>query len=90
MHFFHYNIYMYSHFKSISIMPLSGNYMCKTSNVLCFLSTVGWFLSQYGWYLVVVTALVYLLIQYLNKRMSSQSYRSSPPQTPQGQHIVSE
>ncbi|TKS70400.1 Selenoprotein S [Collichthys lucidus] len=48
----------------------------------------GAFLSQYGWYLVVVTALVYLLIQYLNKRMSSQSYRSSPPQTPQDAEVV--
>ncbi|XP_026234909.1 selenoprotein S isoform X2 [Anabas testudineus] len=30
-------------------------------------------LSQYGWYLLVLTVLVYLLIQYLSKRRSSQS-----------------
>ncbi|KAA8578857.1 hypothetical protein FQN60_011471 [Etheostoma spectabile] len=45
--------------------------------------TVGELLSQYGWYLLVVTVLVYLLIQHLSKRRSSQSSRSSPPQTPQ-------
>lgn len=46
--------------------------------------TAGELLSQYGWYLMVVTVLVYLLIQHLSKRRSSQSDRSAPPQTPQG------
>lgn len=41
--------------------------------------TVGELLSQYGWYLLLVTVLVYLLIQYLSKRRSNQSNRSSPP-----------
>lgn len=47
--------------------------------------TVGELLSQYGWYLLVLTVLVYLLIQHLSKRRSSQRYRSSTPQTLPGQ-----
>ncbi|XP_029310913.1 selenoprotein S [Cottoperca gobio] len=41
--------------------------------------TVGELMSQYGWYLLLGTLLLYLLIQYLSKRRSSQS--RSPPQT---------
>ncbi|TMS12883.1 Selenoprotein S [Larimichthys crocea] len=70
------------HDGNVDRTPLSNQDLSSVSQ------TVGWFLSQYGWYLVVVTALVYLLIQYLNKRMSSQSYRSSPPQTPQDAEVV--
>lgn len=52
-----------------------------------FLPTpVGDFLTQYGWYLLVVMVLVYLLIQNLSKRRSSQRDRSPPPQSQQGQH----
>lgn len=50
------------------------------------LHTVGDFLSQYGWYLLIVTVLVYLLIQYLSKRRSDQKDRSPSPQPQQGQH----
>ncbi|XP_070822801.1 selenoprotein S [Chaetodon trifascialis] len=45
--------------------------------------TAGELLAQYGWHLLVVTVLVYLLIQYLSKRRSSQSHHSSPPPTPE-------
>lgn len=48
-------------------------------------STVGELLSQYGWYLLVVTVLVYVLIQYLSRKRSSNSGNTSPP-TQQGQH----
>ncbi|XP_037651973.1 selenoprotein S [Sebastes umbrosus] len=50
--------------------------------------SVGEILSQYGWYVLLVTVLVYLLIQHLSKRRSSQSSRSSPPQTPQDSVLV--
>ncbi|XP_054474274.1 selenoprotein S [Anoplopoma fimbria] len=50
--------------------------------------TVGELLSQYGWYLLVVTVLVYLLIQYLSRRRSSQSSSSSAQQTPQDVALV--
>ncbi|XP_051234972.1 selenoprotein S isoform X2 [Dicentrarchus labrax] len=49
---------------------------------------VGELLSLYGWYLLVVTVLVYLLIQYLSKRRSSQSSGSSPTETPQDRALV--
>ncbi|XP_068177783.1 selenoprotein S [Antennarius striatus] len=46
-------------------------------------------LSQYGWYLLVVTVLVYLLIQHIIKWKSSQRDSSSPPQTQQDiEHIT--
>ncbi|XP_018548229.1 selenoprotein S [Lates calcarifer] len=48
----------------------------------------GELLSQYGWYLLAVTVLVYLLIQHLKKRRSSQSCQSSAPQTPQDAALV--
>lgn len=67
------NLYVYD--------VLSLNMMC-----LLLLTTVGEFLTQYGWYLLVVTVLVYLLIQNLNKRRSSQRARGSPPPSQQGQH----
>ncbi|MEQ2191031.1 hypothetical protein XENOCAPTIV_018867 [Xenoophorus captivus] len=43
--------------------------------------TVGDFLSLYGWYLLAVTFTVFLLIQQLRKRRSSQSQQDSVPQT---------
>lgn len=46
---------------------------------------VGEILSQYGWYMLVLTVLVYLLIQYLSKKRSSQS---PPPQTEQDAVLV--
>ncbi|XP_023264070.1 selenoprotein S [Seriola lalandi dorsalis] len=49
---------------------------------------VGDLLSQYGWHLLVVTVLVYVLIQYLSKRRSSQSRPTSPPQTQQDAALV--
>ncbi|XP_073320906.1 selenoprotein S [Pagrus major] len=49
---------------------------------------VGEILSQYGWYMLVMTVLVYVLIQYLSKRRSSQSQHSSPQQTPQDAALV--
>ncbi|XP_063737320.1 selenoprotein S [Eleginops maclovinus] len=48
---------------------------------------VGELLSLYGWYLLIGTVLVYLLIQYLSKRRSSQGPRSPPP-TPQDAALV--
>ncbi|XP_047218355.1 selenoprotein S [Girardinichthys multiradiatus] len=42
---------------------------------------VGEFLSLYGWYLLAVTFTVFLLIQQLRKRRSSQSQQYSVPQT---------
>lgn len=51
--------------------------------IKCVSPPVGEILSQYGWYMLVLTVLVYLLIQYLSKKRSSQS---PPPQTEQGQH----
>lgn len=50
--------------------------------------TVGGFLSQYGWHLLAVTLVVYFLIQHLQKRRSSQSHHTPPPQT-QGQQSCS-
>lgn len=50
--------------------------------------TVGELLSQYGWFLLVLTVLVYLLIQHLSKRRSSQSSSGSAPQTPQDAALV--
>lgn len=41
---------------------------------------VGELLAQYGWCLLVVTVLVYLLIQHLNKKKSSRSSSSPPTQ----------
>lgn len=56
---------------------------------LSFLSlSAGELLSQYGWHLLVVTVLLYLLIQYLSKRRSSQSRGSSAPETPQDAALV--
>ncbi|XP_056268000.1 selenoprotein S [Pseudoliparis swirei] len=49
---------------------------------------VGELLSQYGWYLLVGTVVVYLLIQYLSKRISSRSSSSSPEQTLQDAALV--
>ncbi|KAM9367101.1 selenoprotein S [Symphorus nematophorus] len=50
---------------------------------------VGEVLAQYGWYMVVGTVLVYVLIQYLNKRRSSQSPRSPAPEPAQDTvHVV--
>ncbi|XP_071344170.1 selenoprotein S [Trachinotus anak] len=46
---------------------------------------VGELLSQYGWYLLVVTVLVYVLIQYLSKRRSSHNVR---PHTDQDAALV--
>ncbi|KAM8762895.1 selenoprotein S [Acanthopagrus schlegelii] len=46
---------------------------------------VGEIFSQYGWYMLVLTVLVYLLIQYLSKKRSSQS---PPPQTEQDAVLV--
>uniref|UniRef100_A0A671UA72 Selenoprotein S n=1 Tax=Sparus aurata TaxID=8175 RepID=A0A671UA72_SPAAU len=60
-------------------MNMSNNNVYKT----CVSPSVGEILSQYGWYMLVLTVLVYLLIQYLSKKRSSQS---PPPQTEQGQH----
>ncbi|XP_044045328.1 selenoprotein S isoform X2 [Siniperca chuatsi] len=53
---------------------------------LSSLNVTGELLSQYGWYLLVVTVLVYLLIQHLSKKRSSQS---STPQTLQDAALVS-
>jgi len=56
---------------------------------LSFLSlSAGSLLSEYGWYLLAVTVLVYLIIQHLSKRRSSQSPRSPLPQTPQDAVLV--
>lgn len=72
--------------KSIYIFHVK--YVFKTRNLMCLLllPIVGEFLTQYGWYLLVVTVLVYLLIQHLSKRRSNQRDRSPPPQSQQGQH----
>ncbi|MEQ2279510.1 hypothetical protein AMECASPLE_010261 [Ameca splendens] len=43
--------------------------------------TVGDFLSLYGWYLLAVTFTVFLFIQQLRKRRSSQNQQDSVPQT---------
>lgn len=48
----------------------------------------GEFLALYGWHLLVVTVAVYLLIQYLSKRRSSQSTRSSTAPTEQDAALV--
>uniref|UniRef100_UPI0037E8E485 selenoprotein S n=1 Tax=Semicossyphus pulcher TaxID=241346 RepID=UPI0037E8E485 len=45
-------------------------------------------LSQYGWHLLVVTVLVYLLIQHLMKKRFRQSDHSSSPQTQQDAVLV--
>lgn len=50
--------------------------------------TVGELLSQYGWYLLAGIVMVYLLIQHLSKRRSSQSSHSSAPQAPQDVTLV--
>lgn len=51
-------------------------------------TAAGELLSVYGWYLLVATALLYLLIQYLNKKnQSDASVHSSAPST---HHDVSE
>ncbi|XP_059201453.1 selenoprotein S [Centropristis striata] len=52
--------------------------------------TVGELLSQYGWYMLLGTVLLYLVIQQLSKRRSSQreSHNSSAPQTPQDAALV--
>ncbi|XP_042265097.1 selenoprotein S isoform X2 [Thunnus albacares] len=55
---------------------------------LTFLSLSGNLLSEYGWYLLAVTVLVYLIIQHLSKRRSSQNPRSPLPQTPQDAVLV--
>uniref|UniRef100_UPI003AAD5867 selenoprotein S isoform X2 n=1 Tax=Centroberyx gerrardi TaxID=166262 RepID=UPI003AAD5867 len=49
---------------------------------LSFLNqAVGDVLAQYGWYLLVVTVLVYLLIQHLSKKRASRGNSSPSPQT---------
>ncbi|XP_039987568.1 selenoprotein S isoform X2 [Xiphias gladius] len=55
---------------------------------LSSLNLFGELLSQYGWYLLVVTVLVYLLIQHLSRRRSSQSCHNSPQQTVQDAALV--
>lgn len=54
----------------------------KNQDLNSLTELAGELLSQYGWHLLVVTVLVYLLIQHLMKRFS-QSQRSSAPQTQQ-------
>lgn len=49
----------------------------------------GKLLSQYGWHLLIVTVMVYLLIQYLNKRRSSQSSnRSAQEPLQDAEHVA--
>lgn len=50
--------------------------------------SVGELLSQYGWHLLLGAVLLYLLIQYLNKRRSSRDGRDSPPPSPQDAELV--
>lgn len=45
-------------------------------------------LSQYGWYMLIVTVLVYLLVQYLSKRRSSQSNNGTAPEILQDAVLV--
>lgn len=54
------------------------------SDLLLF-SVAGEFLSQYGWYLLVVTIVIYLLLQHLSRRRSLQGDSSLPPLSQQGQ-----
>lgn len=48
----------------------------------------GELLSQYGWYLLLVSVLVYLLVQYLSKKRASQSHHSATALTPQNAAFV--
>lgn len=50
--------------------------------------TAGEILSQYGWYMLIVTVLVYLLVQYLSKRRSSQSNNGAAPEVLQDAVLV--
>lgn len=50
--------------------------------------TAGEILSQYGWYMLIVTVLVYLLVQYLSKRRSSQSNNGTAPEILQDAVLV--
>ncbi|XP_070759647.1 selenoprotein S [Enoplosus armatus] len=60
----------------------------KNQDLSSLSTTVAELLSQYGWYLLAVTMLVYLLIQHLSKRRSSQSNHSAAPQTQQDAALV--
>ncbi|XP_047436261.1 selenoprotein S [Mugil cephalus] len=53
----------------------------KNQDLTSLIITVGELVSQYGWYVLVLTGIVYLLVQYLSKRRSSQSSNSPSPHT---------
>ncbi|KAG7466774.1 selenoprotein S [Solea senegalensis] len=48
----------------------------------------GELLSQYGWFLLLGSVLLYLLVQYLSKKRSSQGHRSPTALTPQDAAVV--
>lgn len=60
----------------------------KNPDLTSLSQTAGEFLSQYGWYMLIVTVLVYLLIQHLSKRRSSQSNNGAAPQVLQDAVLV--
>ncbi|KAM9860776.1 selenoprotein S [Aulostomus maculatus] len=62
----------------------------RNQDLSSFSLLVGELLSGYGWHLLAATALLYLLIHFLNKRRSSQSPRSPPPPTLQDAALVAQ
>lgn len=55
------------------------------STYLLLFSIAEEFLSQYGWYLLLVTMVIYLLLQHLSRRRPLQGDSSPPPLSQRGQ-----